>query len=661
MRETNLELQKRYNKLWHQFVAGEIITDFPNQLILDSWQRCRSMNVDPAQKIAREVLSKESLNSLRERNSLFLEVSMPILENIYGFVAGSGFTVALSDSDGYLMEVFGDDNIRDSAQRGRWMPGASWSELSAGTNVVGTPLYLDQPISLAGYEHYCRCSHKWVGAGAPIHNSDGKIFGVVALAGIIEEAHAHTLGMVIAAANAIEIQLAMKKAWDEAELANQHKNVIVNSILDGLLVTDGDGKITLINQRAQEILRSPGNKLLGVHIKDLFSETLMSYLGKKQSQVINIQDDITINNEKIKCTVTCRHIMTNRNYNRLVIVINEIARVKKLVDKMITHNARHTFADIIGNDYRFCETLGLAKTVAPKECNVLLLGESGTGKDMFAHAIHNASTRRLGPFVAINCGAIPKELIGSELFGYSGGAFTGASKGGKMGKFELAEGGTLFLDEIGEMPAEQQRTLLRVLEDRNISRLGSQRLIPVDVRIIAATNKDLGNEVRNGTFRQDLFYRLNVFSITMIPLRERKSDIKPLVKAFLSESCQKMGGNLINIPEDVWELLHNYDWPGNIRELNNVLERALILSDGKNISCQLFNLPSKSNLSIQEHPSNPIRRNLQQYEADLLKNLLKRNEWNISKASLELGVSRTTVYRKMGLHGIKVPAQYRHI
>ncbi|PKM87610.1 MAG: sigma-54-dependent Fis family transcriptional regulator, partial [Firmicutes bacterium HGW-Firmicutes-12] len=200
MQGLNLKLQEEYKKLWKKFIAHEEITDFPEPLIYESWQRCRQMNVDHEQINAYEVLSENALKELREKNKFLLQVSMPTLENLYGFVAGSGFVVALSDENGYLMEVCGDDNVRDSAQRGNWIAGASWSEFSAGTNVVGTTICLDRPLSVIGYEHFCHCSHKWAGAGAPIHDSDGKIIGIVALAGLIDNAHAHSLGMVVAAA-----------------------------------------------------------------------------------------------------------------------------------------------------------------------------------------------------------------------------------------------------------------------------------------------------------------------------------------------------------------------------------------------------------------------------------------------------------------------------
>lgn len=656
---TSLNYDEECKATWKKFVKGVSVTTFQRMLILDSWQRCQNMKVDPWQIIIENVLDKPTLESLKERNRLFLDVSIPTLENLYKFVNGSGFVVALSDKNGCLLEVFGDENVRESVQQGNWVPGAVWSESSAGTNIVGTSLYLDQPIAVSGYEHFCHCSHRHQGAGAPIHDSQGNTIGAIALAGAIDKAHPHTLGMIVAAANAIEIQFEMKRAWQVCDLANQHKDAIVNSIYEGLLATDSNNVITIVNRRSQEILNVPEEKLLGVHIKELFSESFLIRLHGKSYQIIDAQDEITVGENKSICTITCQRIMTNNHFNGLVILINKIARAKKLINKFTT-DTRFTFENIIGESPKFRYTLNLAKIVAPKECNVLLLGESGTGKDVFAQAIHNASLRRRGPFVAINCGAIPKDLIGSELFGYSEGAFTGAKKGGKMGKFELADGGTLFLDEIGEMPAEQQKVLLRVLEEKRITRLGGQELIPINVRIITATNNDLEQEVKRGTFRKDVFYRLNVFVIKMIPLRERKDDIKLLAKAFIERYSDEMNSSSIEVPEDVWDLLHNYDWPGNIRELQNAIERAMVLSEGKKISCELFDFYHSDERNHNDQIPQRIKSTLQDYETEMLKSLLQQNNWNISKTSIHLNVSRTTIYRKMSILGIKIPGEYRN-
>jgi len=266
-----------------------------------------------------------------------------------------------------------------------------------------------------------------------------------------------------------------------------------------------------------------------------------------------------------------------------------------------------------------------SKAAAGSDSTILLLGESGTGKDVFAQAIHNASGRNRGPFVAINCGAIPRELIASELFGYTEGAFTGAKRGGSPGKFELADGGTLFLDEIGEMPAELQTTLLRVLEQKTVTRIGGTEVIPVNVRIIAATNKDLSKEVVRGTFRQDLYYRLNVVSIRLAPLRERKEDIIPLARHFIGHLSAKLGKEPLKLENKVTSLIQSYCWPGNVRELQNVVERALHLAKGNNFTEDLLPEEILSGSTAQGNGLSGAKP-VNEYERETISRLLKNFE-----------------------------------
>jgi transcriptional regulator with PAS, ATPase and Fis domain len=280
----------------------------------------------------------------------------------------------------------------------------------------------------------------------------------------------------------------------------------------------------------------------------------------------------------------------------------------------------------------------------------LLLGESGTGKDVFAQAIHNFSTRKNGPFISLNCGTIPKELVSSELFGYEEGAFTGTKKQGSKGKFELANSGTIFLDEIGEMPIEIQASLLRVIEQRIIYRLGGQEAIPVNIRIIAATNKDILAAAKAGRFRLDLYYRLNVLPIKLIPLREHKSDIPLLVDSFLAKLSREHNKPVKALSPDVMDILVNYDWPGNIRELKNAIERCIVLSSGENITTKFLQdeiVNFAQNKLAQAEPTH-----YEHKEKDQLVALLEKYRWNVSKVAAEFGVARSTAYKKLKFYNL---------
>jgi len=375
------------------------------------------------------------------------------------------------------------------------------------------------------------------GSGAPIRDPEGRLIGGLAMTGHWERANPHTLGMVVAAAYAIENEMQVRKMLAAVELADGFRRTVIGSIPEAIITLDHNCNISLANKNACRIFGWDIDTIIGRNIQDVFGKQNENFyrLLRHNQTLTDAETRIFIpDGEVVDYTLTCNPIETaeGNNIGRLVI-LNEIRRARTLVTTMMGAKAKLTFADICGKNKTFLETVEAAKIVSRSTSNVLLLGQSGTGKDIFAQAIHNESRRRNGPYVAINCAAIPRDLISSELFGYSEGAFTGSRRGGNRGKFELADGGTIFLDEIAETPLEFQTALLRVIEDRSVMRIGGSRITPVDVRIIAATNKDLREEVRQGRFREDLYYRFNVFTIQMIPLKERPDDIPLLVDNFV--------------------------------------------------------------------------------------------------------------------------------
>jgi transcriptional regulator with PAS, ATPase and Fis domain len=324
------------------------------------------------------------------------------------------------------------------------------------------------------------------------------------------------------------------------------------------------------------------------------------------------------------------------------------------------------FSDIIGSSPKLREAIKAAKGAAAGSSNVLILGESGTGKELFAQAIHTHSPRRNGPFVALNCAALPRELIASELFGYTDGAFTGSKKGGRPGKFEMADGGTLFLDEIGDMPLDQQAILLRVLQDKTITRIGGDRVIPVNVRFVCATNKDLLEEVHKGNFRMDLYYRLNVIPVKVPPLRERIGDLSDLFHHLLDKICARQGRHIEHISEKMLQQLARHDWPGNVRELENVIEKMLNADHaatrlafkhlperiaGRNMGPAVCSSPfypsQERHFGHREKAMSDLVR-----EKELILKLLSGHRGNVSKVAREMGVSRNTIYRKMRFYKI---------
>lgn len=317
-------------------------------------------------------------------------------------------------------------------------------------------------------------------------------------------------------------------------------------------------------------------------------------------------------------------------------------------------SAKYSFDNIIGNSKSLEAVKNMGIKAAGTDSNVMINGESGTGKELFSHAIHNSSKRYLGPFVEINCAAIPSELLESELFGYEEGAFTGAKKGGKKGKFELANGGTIFLDEIGDMPLQMQGKLLRVLQEREVERVGGNKVKKVDVRIIAATNRDLEDMVKNGEFREDLYYRLNVMTIKLPSLRERGGDVILLADHFRTKLSRDMGKYVEGISKEACEQLSNYHWPGNIRELENIIERAINLLDS-DLVIRPHHLPArivKSNYIPKESSAMSLKEILEDVEKKVIRDALREQGGNKNKVARILGMSRTSLYKKIDVYNI---------
>lgn len=328
--------------------------------------------------------------------------------------------------------------------------------------------------------------------------------------------------------------------------------------------------------------------------------------------------------------------------------VNNYHEAKNIPNFRIPQNDR--WKEMIGHSPAFLNALTKCYKASFSNVPILLLGESGTGKEKIAQLIHQSSRRSAKPFIAINCGAIQKELIGSELFGYEGGTFTGGARDGKKGKFEEADGGTLFLDEIGEMPLDLQVHLLRVLQEKEITRLGSSRPMSIDVRILAATNKNLYDMCKKGLFREDLLFRLNVVAINVPPLRERKEDLEPLSQFFLKMFAKKYEKNTLALSEETRAFLIDYHWPGNIRELQNVLEHAAIFSESSFIELKDFPSYLFESSERKRQKDLPI---VDTAEKKILLRLLEETNWNLSAVAKKMQIARTTLYRKLKKYQLK--------
>jgi len=590
------------------------------------------------------------------RNTDLVDVVLPVMVDIYESLKGSGFQVLLTDENGLVVKRIpvSESPLFDN-----------WDEQILGANAIGTVIRTKKPMQISGRMHYQHKLRSLTSSAIPIFSYHRELIAVLALVGPKNEDHSHVLTMLQKAAENIINKWNIVQKNRQLLTYNNHLKNIINTMTDGIIIISDTGIIEQANPAAARILGKDTRELSATHLGTILEN--QPFLNKMLDDGIPFTDMelfLDISSGRIHCLASGQTSRDDKgNITGGIIVLRSIDKVQRMVNSVWGTRAELNFKDIIGNGRTIRTTIEMARIAANNMSNVLLQGESGTGKEIFAQAIHNESTRCKGPFVAVNCGAIPRELVGSELFGYVDGAFTGARRGGKLGKFEMAAGGTLFLDEIGDMPLDQQVVLLRVLQDKLVTRIGDSKEIPVDVRVICATNKNLLREVEKGNFRQDLYYRLNVISIIIPPLCNRREDIGLLVNHYLV----KLGvqdntiSNVMN--PAVMQYLISYSWPGNVRELQNAIERLAIIADTRHIT--VADLPheirlSKNNFSSEDEPASDLHESytrkkkqlIAEQESEQILTMLRKLRGNLSEVAKAMGFSRTTLYRKLEAYNI---------
>ena len=461
----------------------------------------------------------------------------------------------------------------------------------------------------------------------------------------------------------VSLEQAIKEAVHNLKILNEleKKNEMINSILgsvsEGIIAIDHNGRISHMNSYAQKLLGYVNDSWLNEEIENVLPKLECI---KDVIQGVNITGElITIRGNYV--TVSSKHIhvgQTKENIGAVLTIqgVDQIHKLESNVRKNLLgkgHVARAHFSDILGKSPQIRKMKEMAKEFAVVDSAILILGETGVGKEVFAQSIHNYSSRQNKPFIAVNCAAFPPHLLESELFGYVKGAFTGASPQGKMGVFELAHTGTIFLDEIGEMPIALQAKLLRVLQEKEVTRLGDDKVVPVDVRILSATNKNILKQIQRGGFREDLYYRLCVLSLTIPALRERKEDIPDLALYFIKQCNKLFSRNIQALTPEARDMLMAMDWPGNIRQLRNFIERAVVLCKGKLIDAEIIR--SAQGCEGGEELKEPIYQSepsqdvglISKIEKDLIRKLLIETNGDKQEVAKRLGISTTTLWRRM--------------
>ena len=622
------------------------------ELIRRSHARSARYGLDPHLDGAPEAggLSAAGLRKRINGQREFFDLARAQIDTLYGLLKGTGFCMALADSEGYVLYVVGDAELVEHFKRRRCLPGYRWLERDVGTCAIGLALEEKVPVFLPGDAMFSMDARRLSNAGAPVFAPDGGVvLGAISLSGESAMMHVHTLGLVRQAAETVTSQLRERERMRDLATTNQYLRALIESDSRGIVTVDSHGRIVQTNRSARRLFSLPVSPA-GRDFEDFTGgrsgvlEHLATGKSFKAREILARHSGMT---HFASFDPIC---MSNGEVVGGLLTVQEKKEVMGMAVEVTGSHAHFTFDSILGSSACLGQALRHARIAAASTAPVLLCGETGTGKELFAQAIHNGGERRNRPFVAINCGAIPKELLESELFGYEEGAFTGARKGGRPGKFELADSGTLFLDEIGDMPFDMQVKLLRVLQTGEIQRVGGLRTVPVDLRVISATNKDLRQAIEQQKFRADLYYRISTLNILVPPLRERPEDILPLAEYFIQRHRLRLNKPTAVLPPDTAAMLTAHAWPGNVRQLESAVERAMRLAEGGDLLAEHFGIAGleRTRQAAPSEPSGgPGQGTLEDLEQRAVAEALARHNSNIRAASRALGVSRPTLYRKL--------------
>lgn len=635
-------LDRKYSQ-WSNFILHNKIPENMDPIIIESWKACKKMGVNP-ENLKMELVDRKLWERKVEDNFELIQVARPIMKKFYATLSDNQDIFALLDKDGCILDYLVPEDYVHWHEIGQPIKGLIFSNQQTGTNSVELCLKHDKAIQLTGAEHYNRNYIKSTCYSAPLHDNKGKVMGCISLTGKAELTNPYLLKVVTMAAIAIEAQFELARA---SNLANRSIDVMS----EAALVLDDKFQIVKFNKKLIELFQIRNEtSLYGLNFEDVFQdETVKRKVLRKHLNCDIFELQVKLQGISRNCSVSISPIIS---YNRLIGVIALLRPIKelaRLANKMSGNRSFYTFEDIVTQNKALKHTIEMAKKVADTDCAVLIQSESGTGKELFAHAIHQYSKRSKQPIVVVNCAALPNNLVESELFGYEKGAFSGANETGQPGKFELANGGTIFLDEIGELPLEIQPKLLRVLDSGKVMRLGSSHEIELDVRIITATNRDLQEEVRINNFREDLYYRINVIELNLIPLRRRPEDIEILARLFLDRLLARdPQDHKVMTPEFI-ACMKAYNWPGNVRELQNVMSKVYYMSSSEVIDKDLFEYIYPLEKCEEELDLAPMDR----HEKQLIKEALSRNPDDIKAVYKELGMSRATFYRRLTKYNLK--------
>ncbi|PPC97060.1 sigma-54-dependent Fis family transcriptional regulator [Methylotenera mobilis] len=609
-----------------------------------SWRRCLANGIDTNSPPSLEVVTAQELALKREQNQQLLKLAQPEMETLNEQIAHTRNVVILTDDEGVILHSLGGHHFMNEDQRVALSAGASWHEDHRGTNAIGTVLIEQSALTVQGAEHFMAYHHSLSCSAVPIFGAENQLIATLDVSNDSNTSQQHTLALIKMSAQMIENRLFLASHQGDVVLHFHARPEFIGTLWEGVAIFTAGGQLVAINRSGQFQLSlntgaSNANNARAyppINFDQLFDipfTSLLRQTGSADKLIVPLRLN---NGARIYVQVELLHKKQRISTSPPAIVKRTSAANLDLLDS---------------GDAKISRAIQQIKQVLSRDIPILIQGETGVGKELFARAIHEASAQHKGPWIAVNCAALPEGLIEAELFGYEEGAFTGARRKGSPGKIEQANGGTLFLDEIGDMPLSLQARLLRVLQERTVTPLGSTRTIPVNFSLISATNLKLKEKVECGAFRSDLYYRLNGLSVALPPLRDR-SDLLALIDVILHI---EQAGN-IEITPEVMEIFKAHSWPGNIRQLHNVLRTALALADGLPISTLHLTQDFIDEIStpllanINDSPSKSL--DLGDVTSHTIQLAMQAESGNISAVARKLGISRNTLYRKLKTMGL---------
>lgn len=650
------------------FNRGELPEDCVSPLILRSWERCRGAGLDHSSGGAFDLAGRRQLDESRGQNAKLLETASGVMEHVFEQIRSSGSMVILADLDGMIIHSLGDAGFVNRAERVALQPGACWKESVRGTNGIGTALLEKGPIEIFGPEHYLDRNVFLTCCGSPIFDGHGRLAGAFDISGDCRNPQRHTLGLVRLSVQLLEKRLFESEFANDILIALHPSPEYLGSLQEGLIAVSPEGTIIGASPIARQWFANATDEADPSNVSDLFRIGFGSLIDKATSAVNG-----RIRVEMRRGGDAYVQVRSFRPLPRVSRVTHE-ADVRAKTPPTLDARRSDPSRGLVGldalatGDECVQRAIDRAKRVGRKDIPLLIQGESGSGKEIFARAFHNGTARADGPFVPINCAAIPENLIESELFGYVGGAFTGARREGMIGKIQQADGGTLFLDEIGDMPLLMQTRLLRVLQERSVTPVGSHKSIPVDFSLVCATHCVLREAVAKGEFREDLYYRINGLTVTLPLLRER-TDISTIANRLLEIEIADSEDRPITISREVMAFFETFPWPGNIRQLHSVIRVAVALLDDAETEIRPEHLPEelfhpvadgdqhgRHDAALDPQPVRALEspsearavRSLDEAELEVIEAVMKDVKGNVSAAARRLGLSRNTLYRKLG-------------